>query len=84
MAYFFNVSCFVRLNKRAKKDARKGKRKVLNSKGEKKRRALKRLLIDTDSYFSSAISLLGAEFLYYFSILIMSSWARLGLCYLKK
>lgn len=59
------------------------KKKVQNGKGKKRRRAFKRLLVDINSYFDFAISLFGVEFLYYFSILIMSSWARLGLCYLK-
>lgn len=43
MAYLFNVSCSVILNKRAKKDARIGKRKVQNSKGEKKEKGIKKV-----------------------------------------
>lgn len=62
----------------------KEKEKYKIAKGKKKRRAFKWLLVDMNSYFNSALSLLGVDFLHYCSILIMSSWARLSLCSLKK
>lgn len=55
-----------------------------NCKGEKKQRAFQRLLGDRNSNSNSALSLVGTEFLYYFFHPDFVTWARLGLCFLKK
>lgn len=55
------------------------KEKYKTAKGKKRERTFKRLPGDMKSNYNSALFLLGAEFLYYFSIITVSSWARLGL-----
>lgn len=58
------------------------KEKYKIAKGKRKRRAFKRLLGDMNSNFNSA--LWDLSFCIIFPYRFVSSWAKLGLCFLKK